>query len=62
MMGVWEVRIEHRRTYRSRSGYAIAFLMNDDDANKGCLPKAFVRAVDAVNKALNNKKEQKNEK
>lgn len=36
--------------------------MNDEDANKGCLPKAFERAVDAVNKALNNKKERKNEK
>ena len=60
MMGVWEVRIEHRRTHRSRSSYAIAFLMNDEDANKGCLPKAFARAVDAVNKALNNKKERKN--
>ena len=59
-MGVWEVRIEHRRTHRSRSSYAIAFLMNDEDANKGCLPKAFERAVDAVNKALNNKKERKN--
>lgn len=59
-MGVWEVRIGHRRTYRSRSGYTIAFLMNDEDANKGCLPKAFERAVDAVNKALNNKKERKN--
>lgn len=61
-MGIWEVRIEHRRTYRCRSGYAIAFLMNDEDANKGCLPKVFERAVDAVNKALNNKKGAKNEK
>lgn len=60
MMGVWEIRIEHRRTHRSRSSYAIAFLMNDEEANKGCLPKAFERAVDAVNKALNNKKERKN--
>ena len=59
-MGVWEIRIEHRRTHRSRSSYAIAFLMNDEEANKGCLPKAFERAVDAVNKALNNKKERKN--
>lgn len=61
-MGIWEVRIEHRRTYRCRSGYAIAFLMNDDDANKGCLPKAFERAVDAVNAAINKTKGAKNEK
>lgn len=59
-MGVWEVRIEHRRTYRSRSGHAIAFLMNDEDANHGYLPKAFERAVDAVNAAINKKKERKN--
>lgn len=59
-MGIWEVRIEHRRTYRSRSGHAIAFLMNDEDANHGYLPKAFERAVDAVNAAINKKKERKN--
>lgn len=54
-MGIWEVRIEHRRTYRSRSGHAIAFLMNDEDASRGHLPKAFERAVDAVNAAINKK-------
>lgn len=56
MMGVWEVKVYHYKSYRSRKGHAIAFLMNDEDANKGCLPKAFERAVDAVNKALNMKK------
>ena len=58
-MGVWEIRIEHRRTYRSRSGYAIAFLMNDEDAKLGLIP-AFERAAQAIQKAINNKKERKN--
>lgn len=59
-MGIWEVKVYHFNNIGDKEGHAIAFMMTDLDAKKGCLPKAFERAVDAVNKALNNKKERKN--
>lgn len=54
-MGIWEVRIEHRRKYRSRHCCAIAFLMNDKDAET-MLFTAFEKAVRALKKEVNNKK------
>lgn len=53
-MGIWEVKVYHYKSHRSRNGHAIAFMMNDEDAEKGCLPMAFERAVQAVQRAINN--------
>ena len=59
-MGIWEVKVYHYKSHRSRNnGHAIAFMMNDNDANNGCLPKAFERAVDAVKKAIDKDGESK---
>lgn len=58
-MGIWEVKVYHYKSHRSRNGHAIAFMMNDEDAKKGCLPKAFERAIDAVKKSIDIDKEKK---
>lgn len=55
-MGIWEVKVYHYKSHHSRNGHAIAFMMNDNDAEKGLLPKAFERAVDAVKKAIDTDK------
>ena len=51
-MGVWEVKVYHYKSHHSRKGHAIAFMMNDSDAEKGLLPKAFERAINAVKKSI----------
>lgn len=58
-MGVWEVKVYHYKSHRSRNGHAIAFMMNDEDAKNGYLPKAFERAIDAVKKAIDKDGESK---
>lgn len=51
MMGVWEVRIEHRKSWRSKAGRATGFLMNDEDA-KTMLKPAFEKAVNLIKKSI----------
>lgn len=58
-MGIWEVKVYHYKSHRSRNGHAIAFMMNEDDAKNGYLPKAFERATDAVKKAIDNEEKKK---
>lgn len=59
-MGIWEVKVYHFNNIGDKEGYAIAFMMNDEDAKKGCLPKAFERATDAVKKAIAIEEKKKN--
>ncbi len=54
-MGIWEVKVYHYKSPRSRNGHAIAFLMNDGDVKAGCLQKAFEQAIRAVEKAITKK-------
>lgn len=58
-MGIWEVKVCHFAKPGDEEGHAIAFMMNDEDAKKGCLPKAFERATDAVKKAIDNEEKKK---
>lgn len=58
-MGIWEVKVYHFAKPGDEEGHAIAFMMNDEDAKKGCLPKAFERATDAVKKAIDNDEKKK---
>lgn len=58
-MGIWEVKVYHFNNIGDKEGHAIAFMMNDEDVKKGCLPKAFERATDAVKKAIDNDEKKK---
>lgn len=51
-MGIWEVKVYHFGKIDSDEGVAIAFKMGDEDAERGCLPKAFERAVNAVKNGI----------
>lgn len=51
-MGIWEVKVYHFAKPGYEEGHAIAFMMNDEDAKNGLLPKTFEKAVDAVKKAI----------
>lgn len=58
-MGIWEVKVYHFNNIGDKEGRAIAFMMNDEDAKNGYLPKAFERATDAVKKAIDNDEKKK---
>lgn len=51
-MGMWEVKVFHFDKVGDDESIAIAFKMADTDAEKGCLPKAFERAVNAVKNGI----------
>lgn len=59
-MGIWEVKVYHFANPGDEEGHAIAFMMNDLDAKRGCLPKAFERAVDAVKNSIAIEEKKKN--
>lgn len=54
-MGIWEVRIEHRKSPGSRKFNCIAFMMNDDDEQKGLMPKAFEQSMNTIKRHLEKK-------
>lgn len=62
MSGVWKIDIRHFRTYRCRTGIALGVMMSDEDEERGALPLAIEKAVIAIKKELNKKKERKNDK
>ena len=53
-MGIWEVRIEHRKSPRSKKFNCIAFMMNDVDEQNGLMPKAFEQAMNAIKRHIEN--------
>lgn len=62
MSGVWQIDIRHFRTYRCRTGIALGVMMSDEDEERGALPLAIEKAVIAIKKELNKKKERKNDR
>ena len=54
-MGIWEVRIEHRKSPRSKNFNCIAFMMSDVDEQRGLMQKAFEQSMNTMKRHLEKK-------